>query len=89
MSDRKTGVKKKVIVEIEFDEWVEEYEGEDPWAYYEPSAVRLHPDTDMDEGQLDSLGETVAQTDFWQVDMWNNIASVIGGSGDVEVSSRH
>jgi hypothetical protein len=65
--------KKKIIIELEFDE-VTEYEYT---ALNLTSITRTHSDLDADE--LNALGESVAQSDYWQVDRWLDIQRIIGG----------
>lgn len=36
--------------------------------------------SDLDRSELSGLGEEIAQTDKWQVDRWQDIQAVLGGS---------
>lgn len=68
--------KKRVLLEFVFDERPDEFDPESIVAY--PVKVRLHS-SELTDGQLDALGEEIAQTDRWQVDNWIAIQSVLGG----------
>jgi len=64
---------KKIVVEFVFD-----IEVEDDWENPVIREIGL-VETDFSEGELEGIGETIAQTDHWQVDVWNNIQTVLGG----------
>lgn len=69
------GDKRFVSVTLEF-----EYREDPHWpeyAYLELSG--MHRNTDMDDDELTTLGESVAQTDKWQVDHWGDIQRLLGG----------
>jgi hypothetical protein len=64
---------KKIVVEFVFD-----IEVEDDWENPVISEIGL-VSTDFTEDELSGIGETIAQTDHWQVDVWNSIQTVLGG----------
>lgn len=66
--------KKKLILEFTFEEVQEDV------AHLKPKHVKLHQSTTLTDMELDALGEEIGQTDRWQVDNWNAIQSVMGGS---------
>lgn len=69
------GEKRFVSVTLEF-----EYREDPNWpedVYLELSG--MHRNTDMDDDELTTLGESVAQTDKWQVDHWVDIQQLLGG----------
>lgn len=70
-------MKRKLVLEFVFEEEPDKYDEE--YIILTPKHVKLHKDTDLDPGELDSLGEHIAQTDRWQVDNWNAIQLVMSG----------
>ena len=74
--------KKLLVLALEFDE---EYDDMFDFMDLIPRRVYLHPDTTIDEADLDNLGDAVAQTDRWQVDNWNAIQLVMGGQSEAEL----
>lgn len=78
--------KKKLVIEIIFDEITEEYtDPEDNYTYLEVKEIRRGKKTTLTEGEMDSLGEEVGQSDRWQVDRWIDIQEVLGGRKSVKV----
>lgn len=69
--------KKKLIIEIQFDEVTDEFDEE--FTYLVPHTIKRHKGTTLTEGEMDSLGDSVAQTDRWQVDRWIDIQQVLSG----------
>jgi len=70
-------MQKKIVLEFVFEETVDE----DDWAELElVSIARTH--SDLSDDELDGLGESIAQTDSWQVDHWNEIQLVLGGQAE-------
>lgn len=78
-------MKKRLVIEFVFDE-VREFEDED-WTTLELRKI-ARVSTDLTEGQLDALGEGVAQTDQWQVDNWIAIQQVLSGVKKVKIRKR-
>lgn len=68
-------VTRRLVISLEFDV-VEEDDG---YQSLEAARVIRHPDTTLTEGELDRLGDDVAQTDQWQVENWNAIQRVLSG----------
>lgn len=79
---RQKMAKRKLVIEIIFEE--DFYEDEE-YTHLEVIEIRRGKKTDLTEDELDGLGESVAQTDFWQVDRWNDIQEVLGGRKSVKV----
>ena len=74
---------KKITVEIEFEEMPED----DGWVELVPSVIR-RVQSDLTDSQIDSLGESIAQTDTWQVDRWIDLQTVLGNSNVKEVKIK-
>ena len=72
----------KLVIEFTFEREVDEYD--EDYTSLRAKTVSLHHDTTLDEGDLDALGEEIGQSDRWQVDNWNAIQSVLGGSSKSE-----
>lgn len=70
------GEKRFVSVTLEFEYREDPVFPED--VYLELSG--MHRDTDMNDDELTTLGESVAQTDRWQVEHWSDIQRLLGGS---------
>lgn len=68
------GEKRFVSVTLEF-----EYR-EDPGDpdYTERVLTGMSRQTDMSDDELEALGETIGQSDTWQVTNWNHIQSLLG-----------
>lgn len=72
---------KKIVLEFIFEE--EHYPDED-WS--DVRLVRIERTrSDLTPDQIDALGEGIAQSDYWQVDQWNNIQQVLGDSATTSV----
>lgn len=71
--------KKTVTIELVFEGEIEEWDNE-TYSSYDLSEVSI-VHSDLTESELSSLGESIAQTDSWQVDHMNGIASVLSGEG--------
>jgi hypothetical protein len=67
----------KIVIEIQFEREVDEYDSD--YDHLNAKTVSLHPDTTLDEGDIEALGEEIGQSDRWQVDNWNAIQRVLGG----------
>lgn len=74
--------KKKIVIEIEFEEETEDF-GDESWSSYQPKKVSLHPDTTMTKDEMEETGERLAQMDSWH-ECWDDLQWVIFG----EVESR-
>lgn len=68
-------MQKKIVVEILFEEITED----EDYTYLEVTEIRRGKKTTLTEAEMDSLGESVAQTDEWQVDRWIDIQAILGG----------
>lgn len=67
---------RKLVLEFEFEEEIEDEGTEEEWAHLQPTKVtRIHSDPEID---INGLGEEIAQSDFWQVDNWISIQNVLG-----------
>lgn len=66
---------KKLVIELIFNE-----EEEDGYTHLTPVKVVRHPDTTFTEEEMSNLGDSIAQTDRWQVDNWIAIQAVLSGS---------
>jgi len=74
---------KKLIIEIEFEERVEDEE----YTSLNPVAIR-RTHSDLTDAQIDALGETIGQSDTWQVDRWMDLQRVLGDAEIKEVKIR-
>ena len=70
-------MKKRLVLEFEFEI---EQEDEYDWEHLVPVRVFRHPDTNLDASEMDALGEEVGQSDRWQIENWNAIQQVMGGT---------
>lgn len=61
---------KRLVLEFVFEETPDEFD-EGYTSLELRSIARTY--SDLDEGELNSLGEDVAQSDTWQVDRWIDI----------------
>jgi hypothetical protein len=68
---------KKVVIEFEFEEIQED--PEDDWTELKLISIR-RSHSDLTKDELDQLGETIGQSDSWQVDRWMDIQDVLGGT---------
>jgi len=69
-------MKKRIVLEFVFDEVEDDVDPD--WVRLDLVKIeRTH--SDLTDDQLSSLGEEVAQTDRWQVSIWNDISEVLGG----------
>lgn len=66
---------KFIAVCFEFNE-VQEHPDEPPSLELEG----MWRDTDMAPHEIDALGESVAQSDYWQVERWLDIQTLLGDS---------
>lgn len=71
----------KRYIDIRFT-FTEEYDAHEDWIDLELKHVKAVR-TDLSEGERMTLGERVAQSDFWQVDVWNAIQTALYRDGKV------
>jgi hypothetical protein len=70
-------MRKKIVIEFEF----EEIQEDEDYSYLELASIaRTH--SDLNAKELNNLGETVAQSDRWQVDIWMDVQRMLGGELD-------
>lgn len=72
---------KTVVLTLEFENLEPDGDG---YSEMEPIRVYLDPATTMTSDELSALGESVGQSDRWQVDNWIAIQNVLGGSSSEE-----
>ena len=78
-------MRKRLILEFEFD-CVEEDWGEyGVFQHLEPIRVFRNPDSNLSFEEMHVLGEHVSQDSNWLVDNWHAIQSVLGGGGAVSL----
>lgn len=66
--------KKKIVLEFIFDE---EYDEDLDYTSLELAKIRLGKGTTLTEAERDSVAETWGQSDFWHVDVHNDILDVV------------
>lgn len=68
--------KRKIVLEFTFKDDEDDY----------PELVRIErTHSDLTDGEIDNLGEDIAQSDYWQVYRWIDIQTVLGNSGQTKV----
>lgn len=74
-------VQKQLQLTFSFDQ-VAEFLDEAPYL----ELVSIERSTDLSDSELESLGDSVAQTDRWQVEIWQKIQELLSNpeSGSVE-----
>lgn len=71
---------KKVVIEIVFDETLEDEGTEGEYSYHEFSSMRLLPETTMTSEDLDSIAESWAQSDWYWVGFCDSFISMLDGA---------
>lgn len=66
--------KKKIVLVFEFDE---EYYEDEYWTNLSLRKIKLGKGTTMSDAERDRVAEEAGQSDFWQVDVHNDIFHVI------------
>ena len=67
-----------IDVRVKFDKEVEDEGTPYEYVYYSPQAVFLL-DSSIPEDYIDGIGETAAQSDFYQIDVSNAFLGALGG----------
>lgn len=71
-------VKKKLLIEITFEE-EHEFLDEDP--YLKLKKMKVHPKSDiLTDSESQTIGEHMAQSDWWQVNFWIDLQEIISQS---------
>lgn len=74
---------RKIVIELTFEDVV--YDEDDiELTLIAMERVRC----DLEDKELDSLGESIAQTDTWQLDRWNDLQQVLGSSSTRKISYK-
>lgn len=74
---------RKIVIELTFEDVVYD---EDDIELTLIAMERVH--SDLKDQELDSLGESIAQTDKWQLDRWNDLQQILGSSSTRKISYK-
>lgn len=77
--------KKYIDIRLHLESEVEEFGPNDTYEHFDIRSVERIKVKGIDEGQLDGLAETVAQSDHYQINLHNALFTVIAQEGEYEL----